>query len=165
MRLRHTLPSRPQDQQRKMCLPGQTPRHFGDPRQCGYYPQHVKTNNRQNTTKIARSYGVLSVDDTKILRNSGTPPRPDHRFGKRQNEIWLDRPTLRRFPTSHKQIITIASPDTTKSFTFCSDASDTSVGASLIQEIEENVCPIVFFSRKLNSTEIRYSMFDRDNWI
>jgi len=42
------------------------------------------------------------------------------------------------------------------------DASDTAVGAVLQQFIDGCWCPIVFFSRKLNTAESEYSAFDRE---
>ena len=42
------------------------------------------------------------------------------------------------------------------------DASDTAVGAVLQQYIDNQWCPISFFSKKLQPTETRYSTFDRE---
>ena len=41
-----------------------------------------------------------------------------------------------------------------------SDASDTTVGAVLQQFIDGCWCPVAFFSKKLNTAETKYSMFD-----
>ena len=42
------------------------------------------------------------------------------------------------------------------------DASDTSIGAVLQQYLDSQWCPLAYFSRKLSSTEQRYSTFDRE---
>ena len=42
------------------------------------------------------------------------------------------------------------------------DASDIAVGAVLQQQIENQWCPIAYFSRKLKPAETRYSTFDRE---
>ena len=42
------------------------------------------------------------------------------------------------------------------------DASDTAVGAVLQQRIDNKWCPLAYFSRKLNSAQQKYSMFDRE---
>lgn len=42
------------------------------------------------------------------------------------------------------------------------DASDSAIGAALNQIIGAEVQPLGFFSRKLNSTEIKYSTYDRE---
>ena len=42
------------------------------------------------------------------------------------------------------------------------DASDVAVGAVLQQEIDDQWCPIAYFSRKLKPAETRYSTFDRE---
>ena len=41
-------------------------------------------------------------------------------------------------------------------------ASDTAVEAVLQQRINSKWCPLAFFSRKLNSTQQKYSTFDRE---
>ena len=42
------------------------------------------------------------------------------------------------------------------------DASDVAVGALLQHFIEDEWCPIAYFSRKLKAVEMRYSTFDRE---
>ena len=42
------------------------------------------------------------------------------------------------------------------------DASNVAVGAVLQQFIEDQWCPIAFFSTKLKPAETRYSAFDRE---
>ena len=42
------------------------------------------------------------------------------------------------------------------------DASDIAVGAVVQQFIDDEWCPIVYFSRKLKSVEMRYSTFDQE---
>ena len=53
--------------------------------------------------------------------------------------------------------------DPTRTFVLCSDASSTAIGASLGQINTENqINPVGFFSRKLNTAEKKYSTFDRE---
>ena len=42
------------------------------------------------------------------------------------------------------------------------DASDIAIGAVLQQYLYGQWCPLAYFSRKLSSTEQRYSTFDRE---
>jgi len=42
------------------------------------------------------------------------------------------------------------------------DASDVAIGAVLQQYVDEQWCPLAYFSRKLSPTEQRYSTFDRE---
>ena len=42
------------------------------------------------------------------------------------------------------------------------DASDVAVGAVLQQLIDNQWCPVAFFSTKLKPAETRYSTFDRE---
>ena len=42
------------------------------------------------------------------------------------------------------------------------DASDTALGAVLQQQVDDQWCPIVFFSKRLTPPKTRYSAFDRE---
>ena len=53
-------------------------------------------------------------------------------------------------------------PDFEKQFVVTTDASDVAVGAILEQDFGSGLQPVVFASRKLNSTEIRYSAYERE---
>ena len=53
-------------------------------------------------------------------------------------------------------------PDFEKQFIVTTDASDAAVGAILEQDHGRGLQPIAFASRKLNSTEMRYSAYERE---
>ena len=53
-------------------------------------------------------------------------------------------------------------PDFEKQFVVRTDASDVAVGAILEQDLGSGLQPVAFASRKLNSTEIRYSGYERE---
>ena len=53
-------------------------------------------------------------------------------------------------------------PDFDKQFVVTTDASDVAVGAILEQGFGSGLQPIVFASRKLNATEIRYSAYKHE---
>ena len=53
-------------------------------------------------------------------------------------------------------------PDFEKQFVVTTNASDVVVGAILKQDFGSGLQPIAFASRKLNSTEIRYSAYERE---
>ena len=52
-------------------------------------------------------------------------------------------------------------PDFERQFVVTTDASDVAVGAILEQNFGSRLQPIAFASRKLNTTEIRYSAYER----
>jgi RNase H-like domain found in reverse transcriptase len=56
----------------------------------------------------------------------------------------------------------LAHPDQRKSLCVAVDASDCHVGAVLQQGEEKRMQPLAFFSKKLDSTQQRYSTFDRE---
>lgn len=61
------------------------------------------------------------------------------------------------------EIVDMATPNYSKTFVLCTDASGTAIGGSLNHESDDGrLCPISFFSRKLNHAEKRYSTFDRE---
>ena len=53
-------------------------------------------------------------------------------------------------------------PDFDKQFVVTTDASDVAVGAILEQDFGSRLQPIAFATRKLSTTEIRYSVFERE---
>ena len=53
-------------------------------------------------------------------------------------------------------------PDFEKQFVVTTNASDFAVGAILEQDSGSGLQPIAFASRKLNSTKIRYSAYERE---
>ena len=53
-------------------------------------------------------------------------------------------------------------PDFEKQFVVITDASDVAVDAILKQDFGSGLQPVAFASRKLNSTEIRYSAYERE---
>ena len=52
--------------------------------------------------------------------------------------------------------------DFERQFVVTTDASDVAIGAILEQDLGSGLQPIAFSSRKLNSTEIRYSAYERE---
>lgn len=68
--------------------------------------------------------------------------------------------------TELKSVLTsapiLANPDFSKSFTIESDASDTAVGAALIQDIDGENRVIAYFSRKLSRTQRAYSSVEKE---
>ena len=53
-------------------------------------------------------------------------------------------------------------PDFERQFIITINASDVPIGAILEQDFGSGLQPIAFSSRKLNSTEIRYSVYERE---
>ena len=53
-------------------------------------------------------------------------------------------------------------PDFERQFVITTDASDVAIGAILEQDFGSGLQPIAYSSRKLNSTEIRYSAYERE---
>ena len=53
-------------------------------------------------------------------------------------------------------------PDFERQFVVMPDASDMAIGAILEQDFGSGLQPIAFSSQKLNSTEIRYSVYERE---
>lgn len=56
----------------------------------------------------------------------------------------------------------LANPDFTKTFTIESDASDTAVGAALVQELDGETRVIAYFSKKLSRTQRAYSSVEKE---
>ena len=53
-------------------------------------------------------------------------------------------------------------PDATKQFVLHMDACDTGVGAVLLQEHDELLCPVAYASRKLSKAERNYTFKERE---
>lgn len=53
-------------------------------------------------------------------------------------------------------------PDLNKNFTLRTDASDTGEGAVLLQEIAGEMVPVAYASKKLNKSQCRYSVMERE---
>ena len=53
-------------------------------------------------------------------------------------------------------------PDVEKQFIVTIDVSDMAMGAILEEDFGSRLQPIVFASRQLNATEIRYSAYERE---
>ena len=53
-------------------------------------------------------------------------------------------------------------PDINKTFTLQTDASETGLGAVLLQETDGKLFPISYASKKLTETERRYSVIERE---
>ena len=53
-------------------------------------------------------------------------------------------------------------PDFERQFVVTTDASDIAIEAILEQDFGPGLQPVAFASRKLNSTDIRYSAYDRE---
>ncbi|KAI5731471.1 hypothetical protein M8J77_010485 [Diaphorina citri] len=60
------------------------------------------------------------------------------------------------------QDITLAFPDPNMDLSIMTDASNTAIGGAINQEQNGTVRPLAFFSRKLSSTEQKYSTYDRE---
>lgn len=60
------------------------------------------------------------------------------------------------------QATLLAHPSENAELILCTDASDTCIGGALQQLVEKTLQPLAFFSRKLSSTEMRYSTYDRE---
>ena len=53
-------------------------------------------------------------------------------------------------------------PDVTKQFVLRTEACDTGLGAVLLQEHDEIVCPVAYASRKLSKAERNYTVTERE---
>ena len=53
-------------------------------------------------------------------------------------------------------------PDFTKPFTLHVDASDVAIGATLTQPYNSVDMPISYYSKRLNETEARWSIYERE---
>ena len=60
------------------------------------------------------------------------------------------------------QLAMIFHPNPTAQLSLQTDASDVAVGAVLQQHIDGQVQPLAFFSKRLQSAEVRYSAFERE---
>jgi cytoskeleton-associated protein 5 len=58
----------------------------------------------------------------------------------------------------------LAHPDPEAEISLAADASDTHIGAVLQQKMAAGCRPLSFYSKKLSSTEERYSACDRELW-
>ena len=59
-------------------------------------------------------------------------------------------------------VTTLAFPNPKAQTRLVTDASDIAVGAVLEQEVQNNWCPIAFYSKCLKGAELRYSTYDRE---
>ena len=83
---------------------------------------------------------------------------------KQKDIHWTDE-TSQAFTTVKQSLIQATllvhpKPDTLTNI--ISDASDNAVGAMLQQFINDQWCPVAFFSKKLKLAETKYSIFDRE---
>jgi hypothetical protein len=83
---------------------------------------------------------------------------------KDQPYIWeIDQ--QQAFNTLKEKLITapvLIIPDQTKPFTVTTDASDTTIGAVLSQDVGNGDQPVAFESRKLNTAELNYPVYEKE---
>ena len=53
-------------------------------------------------------------------------------------------------------------PDFSRPFVLATDASDSGAGAVLMQEHDQNLCPVAYFSRKFTGAQLNYSTIEKE---
>ena len=77
----------------------------------------------------------------------------------------MDRTTTEAFIAAKQALVQatlLVHPKPDAPISIISDASDNAVGAVLQQFINNQWCPITFFSKKLQPAETKYSTFDQE---
>lgn len=106
----------------------------------------------------------------RFLRNAALYQTPLHDLckGKKKKDtspiIWSEE-TDRAFEKCKETIVnatSLAYPKSGAEFSLMVDASDFAIGSVLQQSVNGELQPLSFFSRKLTSTEIKYSTYDRE---
>lgn len=102
--------------------------------------------------RFIRSYSRITVPITDLLKKS----KKKFVWTEEAEEAFLE---LKSVLTSAP---ILANPDFTKPFTIESDASDTAVGAALVQELDGETRVIAYFSKKLSRTQRAYSSVEKE---
>lgn len=89
-----------------------------------------------------------------------------HNSKKRDKTVikWTNKAieAFEKCKASLKSAVTLSHPLPDANLSLMSDASNTSIGAVLQQQVDNNWRPLGYFSRKLTQTEMNYSTYDRE---
>ena len=132
-------------------------------------PEKVKAINEfpqpQSQRQLRRFIGLVNFYH-RFLPHCAELMQPLHSLlkGKGQSITWTDAATTSFNATKEAlaQASLLTYPTSDAPTCLMTDASDSAVGAVLQQNISGTWKPISFFSRKLTTTETRYSTFDRE---
>ena len=102
--------------------------------------------------RFMKNYSKITVPITDLLKKS------------KKSFIWTEE--AEEAFMELKSVLTsapvLANPEFSKTFTIESDASDTAVGAALVQEIDGETRVIAYFSKKLSRTQRSYSSVEKE---
>ncbi|GFY06854.1 retrovirus-related Pol polyprotein from transposon opus [Trichonephila clavipes] len=106
----------------------------------------------------------------RYLKDSFKTQAPLHELLKgakkkdRRKEHWTDdtRRIFEKCKTDLAEAALLSFPRSGLPLSLCTDASDFAVGAVLQQLENEGWKPIIFYSKRLNETQTRYSTYDRE---
>lgn len=117
------------------------------------------------TKKVRRFHGLVSYY-RKYVKNFSEIATPLTNLTKKNQTFCWSSEAQRAFDILKQKLITspiLISPDFDKTFILSCDSSKDALGGMLGQKDEDGIIrPIAYFSKKLNPTQIRYSIFDKE---
>ena len=127
----------------------------------------IKAAKRPETKKQVRAFLGLAGFYRKFIPNFATIAVPLTNLTKKgtpNKVIWGDREqkAFENLKVSLSQYPILALPDLEKPFILRTDASETGVGAVLLQNTDEGKLPIAYASKKLLPRETRYSVIEKE---
>jgi len=103
--------------------------------------------------RFVPSYAMVAAPLTDLLRKGA----PNKLEWERAQDIAFSQ---LKAALSSEPVLRL--PDSNKQFIVRTDASDTGLGAVLLQEHEDGIFPVMYLSRKLNAAERNYSVIERE---
>ena len=129
--------------------------------------EKIKNARRPQTKKELRAFLGLAGYYRKFIANFAAIacPLTDKTKSKEPNKIeWSDNQEL-SFQTLKERLTSspiLRLPDIEKPFVLRTDASNSGIGAVLLQEHDGNVFPVAFASKKLLPREVNYSVMEKE---
>jgi len=115
--------------------------------------------------QLQRFLGLINFYRRFLPGIAGTlRPLTDALRGKPRKLVWMDsmESSFLSAKTKLASATTLAHPSASEEVSLAVDASSSHVGAVMQQRSKGGWLPLAFFSKKLSSTEMRYSTFDRE---
>ena len=117
------------------------------------------------TQKGVRSFLGLINYYSKFIPNLAEIAAPLYDLTPKGKKFLWSSECQKAFEILKKSLCTapiLKHPDLSKKFYLQSDASDKAIGAILLQEHKEILCPIGYYSRKLNKSQLNYSTIEKE---
>lgn len=125
---------------------------------------------KPRTVSELRRFLGLANFYRRSLRHASSVQKPLHQYLRdtRKNDkreiVWTPEAeeAFHKVKENLSNAILLYHPSADAETRLATDASDTGMGATLEQQLDNSWKPLAFFSRKFNSTQTKYSTYDRE---